>query len=714
MKFSIKEQNTKIIASALLIGLVIISIIYIPNWDNEDKWYDDPDEKEPYMSVIYPLKDILNYNTSFPPYDIPNLNYTPRIVPSILESELSNVNFQGYSLSPAIISQLEQYGFALVGNSGQTLREIYDYEDNLKPKFITADFCLHTYHKIYDHQLKKIETDFFANYFTYLLKSIQYHQLSLIEDDMDLKIESAIKQNIAYVSVMLCLLDDSNSIPEIVNSAVNEELAKINSKSPTYSSIFGYIEDYSQYIPRGHYTESELLEKYFMAMMYAGRMTFILNDSQNPQMGIEHTRSALILLDSIEVAIKNFTGWHCWEHINSITGMFIGDSDDLTPLEYYQIWKEFDFPNATELVNDNLVENIIEKLHKFRKPKINSMIVADDLEFEKETQGMRLFGQKFIPDSYIFQELAHPKVQYRTIPSGLDIFSVFGNKIAENHLQSENTTYPEYNSQITALKEYFTNLTDEDWTENLYSSWIYSLQSLIRNNYTGFPGFMQNYAWENKALMGMMGSWAELRHDTILYAKQSYSGYWGDYTPPWKIGGYVEPNPETYARLAALSYQTFQGLYERGMYASYFIDLSIIFQNLTSISIKELENIPLSSDDYNFIDTVGQDMLDICVANENEEDENINRMGIIADVHTDPNTFLCLEVGTGDPLIIYAIVQDTNGNLRLTKGATYSYYEFNHSMYDRLTDEKWLEMLDGNDPPLMPSWITSNIPIVFL
>ena len=709
------EKNKKTIISVLLMGLVIVGFIFIPNWDNWDNMDNDPNETDPLMSVIFPLNDILNYNTSyFPPYEFPNLNFTPRITPSSIEPGLSNVDFQGYSLPATVISQLEQYGFALVGNTSETLRDIYDYEENLKPKFITADFCLHAYHKLYDNYLKYLETEYFANYFTYMLKSIQSHQLSLIEDDMDIKIKSAIKRNVAYVSVMLNLLNSTEPIPEIVQSMVNDELDNINSTYVSDSSIFGYKEDFNQYVPRGHYTKSELLKNYFKAMMYAGRMTFKLQDFNNMTLGIALTRSALILLDSLDVVISKFTGWHCWEHINSIMGFFVGDSDDLTPLEYYQIWKEFDFPKANDLVNDSLIDNIIEKLQLCRKPKINSMIVDDhpDIEIENETQGMRLFGQKFTPDSFIFQELTHDKVPDRFMPSGLDIFSVFGSEIAAD-LQSENSAYAEYDSQVHALKEYFANLTDEEWTENLYSSWIYGLQSLLRSNYTGYPGFMQNDAWKNRVLMGTMGSWAELRHDTILYAKQSYSVTWGDW-PQWHSGGYVEPNPEPYARLAALSNQTFNGLEERGMDGHGFDSLSSIFKGLSDISIKELENIPLSSDDYQFIDTVGQSILNIMRMYLDEGDDSNDRMGIIADVHTDTLNYECLEVGTGDPLIIYAIVQDSNGNLRLTKGATYSYYEFNHSMFDRLTDERWLEMLDGNDPPIMPSWITSTIPIVFL
>ena len=45
--------------------------------------------------------------------------------------------------------------------------------------------------------------------------------------------------------------------------------------------MLGYIEDYSQYKPRGHYTRSETLEKYFKAMMWYGHTGFFINP-RNP------------------------------------------------------------------------------------------------------------------------------------------------------------------------------------------------------------------------------------------------------------------------------------------------------------------------------------------------------------------------------------------------------------------------------------------------
>lgn len=70
----------------------------------------------------------------------------------------------------------------------------------------------------------------------------------------------------------------------------------------------------------------------------------------------------------------------------------------------------------------------------------------------------------------------------------------------------------------------------------------------IRN---GYPSFMQTKAWYDKELTTALASWTELRHDTILYAKQGYDPVGFGFPPP--IIGYIEPVPEFYNHLLVLT-----------------------------------------------------------------------------------------------------------------------------------------------------------------
>ncbi|MFW9978719.1 MAG: DUF3160 domain-containing protein, partial [Candidatus Thorarchaeota archaeon] len=45
----------------------------------------------------------------------------------------------------------------------------------------------------------------------------------------------------------------------------------------------------------------------------------------------------------------------------------------------------------------------------------------------------------------------------------------------------------------------------------------------------------------------------------------------------------------------------------------------------------------------------------------------------------------------------------------LARGGSFSYYEFEHPMNDRLTDESWRDMLDSDIEPDFPDWTESFI-----
>jgi len=293
----------------------------------------------------------------------------------------------------------------------------------------------------------------------------------------------------------------------------------------------------------------------------------------------------------------------------------------------------------------------------------------------------------------------------RGFPRGLDVFAVLGSEEALNILEEEgDTDYIKYDEQMEKLRDEFSSLNENDWTQNLYWNWLYSLLPLIDEGKEGYPEFMQNKAWTRKELFTALGSWTELRHDTILYAKQSYTiKATAMPTPPEMTKGYVEPQPYVYARLASLTKMTREGLEERGLlldeYKTKLEELENLLLKLKTISEKELENKTLSDEEYGLIWNIGETLEQLCTfetAVESEADESIE---IIADVHTDTNTSQVLEEGVGNAFTILVIV-NVEGKTYITEGAVFSYYEFKWPMSDRLTDEKWQEM----EKPELPKW----------
>jgi len=157
---------------------------------------------------------------------------------------------------------------------------------------------------------------------------------------------------------------------------------------------------------------------------------------------------------------------------------------------------------------------------------------------------------------------------------------------------------------------------------------------------------MKGQAWTDKELNTSLGSWTELRHDTILYAKQSYTmRATGIMLPPEPPKGYVEPNPELYGRLASLAGMTVAGLKSRNLLLDVFGDrlarLKDLLTALKSISEKELTGTKLTDDEYSIIRYVGNTLENITTFPPEVKDaitsDTDERMAIVADVHTDVN-----------------------------------------------------------------------------
>jgi len=308
----------------------------------------------------------------------------------------------------------------------------------------------------------------------------------------------------------------------------------------------------------------------------------------------------------------------------------------------------------------------------------------------------------------------------RDCPMGLDVMAALGSARARTILTERyhQDRFKNYISQLDKVTAEFAATTLGEWTSNLYWGWLWSLKPLLQPTGQGYPTFMQSEAWQDKGLNTTLSSWAQLRHDTILYAKQSGAEMGaGEEAAP---KGYVEPYPEVYARLAYLSMRSRQGLAARGMLSEKLAAAYTRFEDslmfLKAVAEKELTNEPRSTEEYERIQYFGGELerLTLQVVEgthatrwfeiTNETDRNI---ACIADVHTFFDQVL--QVGVGPAYRIYVVVPHPAGGLQIAKGGVFSYYEFPWPASDRLTDEKWQALLASGNAPAQPEWTKSFI-----
>ena len=695
------------------------------------------------------------------PYDLP-----------LAAEDLSNLAQVQWLLGPdGAQEQLLEDGFVVVPflkwgqEPVEDIAEPYALlEEQGIPAFVTVDTWLHLYHVQFDELLKTLEEDRFFGDILRVTETLLADAEALYGTSDGLLKEAA-RRNVAFLHVARQLLavedepdTDAPTPPAYVAAEVEAELALIEAHQGfTDSPLFLYKEDYSQYVPRGHYTRSERLKSYFRAMMWYGRLTMLLKGGEPaceydacpalilPYDADAQTVQALLLTMGLaQLDTDAGTALELWEEIYHATSFFVGISDDLTFYEYLETIHAVlgEAPVVEALVDEATLFEIRADLSLKRSPQIYGgtggqvILVASASEITPEmleelldkSKGFRLMGQRFIPDSYIMGRLVSPGAGalspdgdtdaftavlsqvgwIRGFPRGLDVMAVLGSDRAAALLNAlHDDQYTDYAETFGEMQAFVDEQTDEQWHMNLYWGWLHALRALLEPAPPGSQTCMQTEAWTTKSLNTALASWAELRHDTILYAKQSYTPGFESSVPPPPPSGYVEPAPEFYARLLALNEMTIAGLEDLGVMpeeaAPRLEALSTVLGRMLEISLVELAGQPLSAADVAYIDGIAG-TLDLVVAG--VEDTGV-KTTMVADVHTDQNSKEVLEEGVGYVELMVVAYRLADGQIALGAGPVLSYYEFRHPMDDRLTDEKWREILAGTSDvaaPAQPEW----------
>jgi hypothetical protein len=641
--------------------------------------------------------------------------------------------------------------------------------DETSTLFITTDMLMHCLHLLFDRMLEYVEQERFLPILA-----------SLIDDY--LKELKALKQNTSashkvmlksiermqyYFQVAEALVKvgmlakqlkaeeepkpwEDEKKPDIdidgINASypdiVKKELGLIyGAKGFDFSPIFNYKEDYSQFKPRGHYTQSVELEAYFRAMMWFGRIHMYIDSSPVPLPTVppgstaktrfdrskEHVPYALILT---KISKKNENLFKKWLSLFAPINYVVGESDDLSFFDLEIVLEKTDLENlAAWLENETNIERFIKEAAPIlRKSMIqgNTDVVSgpgDTGEGPSPPVGFRLFGQRFTIDSYIHNQLSGARVSIRNMVKGLDIMAVFGNRAALAMLKEDFDNVTNFKEQYMEMKTLIQGFDETSWRKTFYNGYLKLVQEItIFQKGRGFY-FTQSDMWDNKALLASHASWAELRHDTILYVKQSYAERAGggmdepvfDIDPIPEPINYVEPNLGFFYWLQVLLQDSIDIMGRSGFmdenFKTKFSDFNNIVNVLTEIVEKEVQDKPISREQNRFIRDVPAKLARIVLPPSatfgGYGDVDKFRMALVADVHTDALDGVVLEVATGIPYRMYAALNDGHGGKRIAIGYTYSYYEFHQPMSNRLNDDEWKKVVYTKTETLdkyLPPW----------
>ena len=654
-------------------------------------------------------------------FDFSNVKYAHRF------EYLFNGKAADYS---GLKDMLTENQFAVMAS--QSYGEYYDlYEYNRYmefPNFVTVDSLMHTYHLYFAHLMRQTEKNALAPDLAKLSRTMTDVSMQQYNALKGTDWENAAKRDVAFFYIAALLQDPSVPAPLTdgdFTAMVNTEVERIKSASGIDTcSITEDYEDYTQYKPRGYYEGNAQLEDYFRAMMWYGRINFPCDD-------IDMMRSAALIGKCIDVADSR-----TWSRIYDVTSFFAGASDDPG---YYEIKAVFDdvyggVPDTQTLAgNEEKFLNFCGKVLGLPKPQINSVPV-DDGE-DPVVPGFRFMGQRFTVDAAIMQQLIYsaveenPAGEKRMLPDTLDVTAALGSEPSKEILKAQGAyefkNYPENMQKVSAA---YNNDDPAIWNASIYSAWLNTLRPLLTPRGEGYPQYKQSTEWVLKSLETFAGSFAELKHDTILYSKAVIAEMGGgDDGEIVDDRGYVDPEPEIYSRFAALADQTAEGLKNYGMLKAKEEEdlgrLKTIALKLLTISEKELRSEALTEEEYEFIRCYGGDLEHFWIeANQDSVDEELYKSQqapcqIIADIATDPNGSV-LEVGTGNVHTMY-VVFPIDGELHVGSGGVYSFYQFEQPLTERLTDTEWRKMLqrwymdedynviENDNVPVQPDWTQS-------
>jgi hypothetical protein len=506
-----------------------------------------------------------------------------------------------------------------------------------------------------------------------------------------------------------------------------EELKLIyDARATAPSPLFGDYDpsiraDYTQFAPRSYYRRWSVLRAYFRAMMYLGRNGYALKTDA----GIAD--AALLAGLFSRKGADGEAPAAAWQRVLDLTSLYAGPSDDLTYPEWTAFLKEVGGPEAigAQAARPELLARVRGSLDRLRPPRILSDPAGDERTARmdpdarlRDARAFRIFGQRFTFDAWILNRL----ITKDQLPgTALYLPACLGDARAMEHVEAHLRQHPGPGAgpgpraAIAAVAGDLAREPKAAWETSISAGWLEVLGTLTRPHGAGHPRYMQSEAFRDKQIQTFLGSYAELKHATLLYARQNYgeAGEGGDGPVPAVVKGFVEPNLPFWNAFAALVgrvQRRFEqgGWFPNGEVTERLREFAKDVDFYRRFAIRELRGAPISDDDYESLRVKTLSYMAWPLAVTEEVTPKTGRTALVTDVLTDGRNGTILYEATGRPYLMLALVGNEQSP-RAVLGLAYSHYEFTEPLGARLTDEAWRERLYAPAPrlPAKNAWYGS-------
>ncbi|WP_437793343.1 DUF3160 domain-containing protein [Sorangium sp. So ce693] len=643
---------------------------------------------------------------AYAPADAEGLSLVQGSTLALDQDELAKLSANGFVISEKKAFPTFTYGYASI------------YALDL-PLYVSADSILYAVHRSYDAILKDVELAALAPELGAMLEEMRARLAAGAAGELGAEARADAD---LFTAVALSLLNDAPVAPVAGADAAKIDELVAGAKAHQGAGnvrLFGTgrIMDFSQFEPRGHYTDSPELQRYFRSMMWLGRVDFRFLETQQDGTQILQRRQLEGAYALRALADQNTLARYT--RIDDTVQTFVGESDTMTLPELDVLLTDLGLADAAGLAglsDEQIIDVVVKKGHGTQRISSHIMINGLDKGTMPLSSSFALLGQRYVVDSHVFSNVVYDRVKGGTVkrmmPSPLDVgFAALGNDQAGQLLAPELGQFP-YAPDLHMMRVLVDAHPGDFWSKNLYNRWLGALRELspakALADTAGLPAVAKTEAWGRRLLNTQLASWAELRHDTLLYAKQSYtSGATCEFPD-----AYVDPYPAFYARIAELAEQGGRvvdaldlsgspGLNQR--VPAYFARLQSVARTLGEMAENERAGVPLTAEHLDFINQAVR-IQHGCGSDEGAEGwyaglfydvfQTVAEDPTIADVHTQPTdeggapVGRVLHVGTGRPRLM-VVTADPCGAPRAFVGLASSYFEKITGDFQRMTDEEW-------------------------
>lgn len=607
--------------------------------------------------------------------------------------------------------RLARNGFAIVPADNRQMFHVYERNDyHVFPNFVTTDIFLQLFHLYFDCTMREVERKTLFEATAAFCQTMRQAMLNEAAQTTADDVRDAAEYGVAYFTIAQMLLSGNNNAAGTGSTGpygrlIADEMSRIMAETDDFSDFIGGYEDikfgYSLFRPRGHYTHGDTLGRYFRAMMWLQSVPFGTDSEQQ-------MKRAMVMAKAVA---GNADTQAAYRRITEPITFLMGSPDNVTIMQLYDEIAKTGM-SVEELFNNKKrmqqVCNAVEAIGK-RQTRIRP-------KYERTSHcKINLMPQRYMPDAEVLQEMVDYENEptLRDTPRGLDVMAAMRWSAAERLLideMGENKRWDGFKPTLERMKRRMDSI---DWSETVATRWIESLTTLADNG-THMPYFMLTPEWQKKCLNTALASWAELKHDAILYAKQPMGAECGGAGPPEPVTkGYVEPNVKFWEKAIALIDATTKVLNDHALTTDKTKSTSESVREkaefLLRISEKELTGKRVTDEEYDAIRIIGSNFEYLSLDMLREPDQYLltwddvqgpnKNIAVIADVYTanadnnplDKHSILYEGVGNADE--IYVIVE-IDGFLYLTRGAVFFYRELKQPINaPRITDEEWQELL---------------------